>query len=59
MSDSVKNWTTEELRAEVRELRDAIFAYEMSGDTHRIDAANARLKQIFDELNIRNPEARK
>lgn len=56
MTDSVKNWTIEELRAEVKECRAAIFAYEMSGDANRIDAANRRLDELFAELKLRSAQ---
>lgn len=49
----ISNWTMDELRAELGEIRRAIFAYEMSGDTHRIDAANRRLDEVIAEIKRR------
>lgn len=55
MSDPMTNWTVEELRAEAKDCREAIFTYEMSGDTDRIAAANRRLDEVYAELRRRNP----
>lgn len=45
--------SVEELRAEARDIKDAIFAYEMSGDTHRIKYVEPRQRAIYAELSKR------
>lgn len=45
----------DELRAEALDIRQAIFAYEMSGATERIDAANKDADAVYAELRKRNP----
>jgi hypothetical protein len=47
--------TVEGLRHEAQEIRQAIFAFEMSGDTNRIDALNRDLDAVYAELRKRNP----
>jgi hypothetical protein len=49
--------TIEQLRAAATDIRHAIFAYEMCGDTHRIPDASRRQKEIFDEISRRDAPA--
>lgn len=43
----------DELRKAAANIRDDIFAYEMSGDTYRIPQANERESAIYREMKSR------
>jgi hypothetical protein len=54
MYEKLDALTIEGLRHEVHETKAAIFAYEISGDTNRIDTANKHLAAVYAELSKRN-----